>query len=111
MEKNKKYTFLRHLIDKRFRRHFENRLGDYRVIITSTATNQRGEFSIITYVIILICYIHLHSTGEYNKTEICKMADSRFVQVTDKEISEIKINLVQKDTKNLCKFVSVNIPR
>jgi hypothetical protein len=37
-----------------FGRHFENRLCDYRVIITSTATNQRGEFSIITYVIILI---------------------------------------------------------
>jgi hypothetical protein len=34
-------------------RHFENRLGDYRVIITSTATNQRGEFPIITYVIII----------------------------------------------------------
>ena len=34
-------------------RHFENGLGDYRVIITSTATNQRGEFSIITYIIIL----------------------------------------------------------
>ncbi|CAB4035138.1 Hypothetical predicted protein, partial [Paramuricea clavata] len=32
-----------------FGRHFENRLGDYRVIITSTAPNQRGEFSIITY--------------------------------------------------------------
>jgi hypothetical protein len=37
-----------------FGRHFENRLGDYRVIITSTATNQRGEFSIITHVIMLI---------------------------------------------------------
>ena len=30
-------------------------LGDYRVINTSSATNQRREFSIITYVIILIC--------------------------------------------------------
>jgi hypothetical protein len=55
LEKKLKNTFLRHLIDKTASpgRHFENRLGDYRVIITSTATNQRGEFSIITYVIIL----------------------------------------------------------
>jgi hypothetical protein len=28
-------------------------------------------------------------TGEYNKTEIFKMAASRFVEVTDKEITEI----------------------
>jgi hypothetical protein len=41
-----------------FDRHFENRSGDYRVIITSMATNQRGEFSMITYVIILIHYNH-----------------------------------------------------
>ena len=40
--------------------------------------------------------------GEYNKTEIFKMAASRFVEVTDKEISEIKINS-QKNTKDLCK--------
>ena len=40
-------------------------------------------------------------TGEYNKTEIFKMAASRFVEVTDKEISEIKINLVPKNTKDL----------
>jgi hypothetical protein len=31
------------------------------------------------------------STGEYNKTGICKMAVSRFVEVTDKEIRKIKI--------------------
>jgi hypothetical protein len=46
------------------------------------------------------------------------MAASRFVKVTDKEISEIKINTVAKNTKDLCKntktiirldFVSVNI--
>jgi hypothetical protein len=43
-----------------FGRHFENRFGDYRVIITSTATNQHGEFSIITYVItVLIIEIRL----------------------------------------------------
>jgi hypothetical protein len=35
-------------------------------------------------------------TGEYKKTEIFKMAASRFVEVTDKEISEIKINSVPK---------------
>jgi hypothetical protein len=29
-------------------------------------------------------------TGEYNKIEIFKMAASRFVEVSDKEISEIK---------------------
>jgi hypothetical protein len=31
------------------------------------------------------------------------MAASRFVEVTDKEISEIKINSVPKTTKDLCK--------
>ena len=31
----------------------KNRLGDYHVIISSSPTNQRREFSIITYVIIL----------------------------------------------------------
>jgi hypothetical protein len=31
------------------------------------------------------------------------MAASRFVEVTDKEISEIKINSVPKNTKHLCK--------
>ena len=36
-------------------------LGDYRVIITSSAANQRSEFSIITYVIILnIIYYTLY---------------------------------------------------
>jgi hypothetical protein len=42
-------------------------------------------------------------TSEYNKTEIFEMAASRFVEVTDKEISEIKINSVPKNTKDLCK--------
>jgi hypothetical protein len=37
---------------------------------------------------VLSCYIHLQLNQ--NKTEICKMAASRFVEVTDKEISEIK---------------------
>jgi tRNA U34 2-thiouridine synthase MnmA/TrmU len=41
-------------------------------------------------------------TGEYNKTEICKMAASRFVEVTNKEISEIKINSVPKKTQKTC---------
>ena len=31
------------------------------------------------------------------------MAASHFVEVTDKEISEIKINSVPKNTKDLCK--------
>jgi mRNA-degrading endonuclease RelE of RelBE toxin-antitoxin system len=31
------------------------------------------------------------------------MAASRFVEVSDKEISEIKTNSDQKNTKNLCK--------
>ena len=31
------------------------------------------------------------------------MAASRFVEVTDKEIREIKINSVPKNTKDLCK--------
>jgi hypothetical protein len=34
-------------------------------------------------------------------TEIYKIAASRFVEVTDKEISEIKINSVPKNTKRL----------
>jgi hypothetical protein len=37
---------------------------------------------------VLSCYIYLQVNQ--NKTEICKMAASRFVEVTDKEISEIK---------------------
>jgi hypothetical protein len=36
-------------------------------------------------------------TGEYNKTEIFKLAASRF------ELCEIKINSVPKTTKDLCK--------
>jgi mRNA-degrading endonuclease RelE of RelBE toxin-antitoxin system len=36
-------------------------------------------------------------TGEYNKTEIYKMAASHFVEVNDNEICEIKISV------NLCK--------
>jgi hypothetical protein len=39
------------------------------------------------------------STGEYNKTEIYKMAASPFVEVIDKEISEIKIKSVQEKTQ------------
>ena len=41
-------------------------------------------------------------TGEYNKIEIFKMAASRFVEVSDKEISEIKMNSDQKNTKKTC---------
>ena len=40
-------------------------------------------------------------TGEYNNIEIFKMAASRFVEVSDKEISEIKMNSDQKNTKKL----------
>jgi hypothetical protein len=43
-------------------------------------------------------------TGEYNSKKIVyKMATNRFVEITDKEISEIKINSVPKNTKDLCK--------
>ena len=43
-------------------------------------------------------------TGEYNnKTEICNMMAADLWKVTDKEISEIKINSVPKNTKYLCK--------
>ena len=38
---------------KRLSAILKNCLGDYKVIITSSTTNQRREFSIITYVIIL----------------------------------------------------------
>jgi hypothetical protein len=40
-------------------------------------------------------------TGEYNNSEIYKMTASRFVEVTDKEISETKINSVPKNTKDV----------
>jgi hypothetical protein len=40
------------------------------------------------------------------------MAVNRFVEVTDKEINEIKINLGQKNSKDLCKntktFIRLN---
>jgi hypothetical protein len=41
-------------------------------------------------------------TGEYDKTKIFKMAACRFVEVTDKEIREIKINL--KNTKTIIRL-------
>jgi RNase P subunit RPR2 len=50
-------------------------------------------------------------TGEYNKTKIFKMAASRFVEVTDKEISEIKIYIQSQKHKNLCKNCKTMIPR
>jgi hypothetical protein len=54
-------------------------------------------------------YIHLQVNIYYNnKIEIFKMAASRFVEVSDKEISEIKMNL---DHKIGFDFVSANIPR
>jgi hypothetical protein len=37
------------------------------------------------------------------------MAASRFVEVSDKEISEIKMNSDQKNTKNLCKKSSGSV--
>jgi hypothetical protein len=40
-------------------------------------------------------------TGEYNKTEIFKMAASHSAEVTDKEISEIKTNSIKKQHKRL----------
>jgi hypothetical protein len=39
------------------------------------------------------------------------MAASRFVEVTDKEISEIKINSVPKNTEDLCKILIKTIIR
>ena len=41
------------------------------------------------------------STGEYNKTDIYRMAAITVVEVTDKEIRESKINSVPKNTKDL----------
>jgi hypothetical protein len=49
---------------------------------------------------VLICFTD-SPTGEYNKIEIFKMAASRFVEVSDKEISEIKIIQTRKNTKKL----------
>jgi mRNA-degrading endonuclease RelE of RelBE toxin-antitoxin system len=42
-------------------------------------------------------------TGEYNKTENCKIAVSNLWKFTDKEIREIKINSVPNNTKDLCR--------
>jgi hypothetical protein len=42
-------------------------------------------------------------TGEHNKSEILKVAASRFVDVTGKEIREIKIKSVLQNAKDLCK--------
>jgi hypothetical protein len=49
----------------------------------------------------LVKFVDLSNSpvGKYNKTKIIKMAASRFVEVTDKEISNIKINSVPKNTK------------
>jgi hypothetical protein len=50
---------------------------------------------------VLSCYIY-SLTGEYNKTEILKMAASRFEEVTtDKGINEIKINSQSQKTQKL----------
>ena len=46
-------------------------------------------------------------TSEYNSKN--KMATSRFVEIMDKEISEIKINSVPKNTKDLCKMTKTII--
>jgi hypothetical protein len=48
----------------------------------------------------------LHA-GEYSKTEIYKMTTSRFVEITNKEIREFKINSVPKNTKIL-KIINKN---
>jgi hypothetical protein len=47
--------------------------------------------------------------GEYNKIEIFKMAASHFVEVTDKEISEIKINSVPRNRNTKSVFVPIII--
>ena len=49
-------------------------------------------------------------TGEYNKTEIFKMAASRFVEVTVGEISEIKINSVPKTQTTCVKILKQLFP-
>jgi hypothetical protein len=56
--------------------------------------------SIINYLGSSLCN---NAIREYNKIEIFKMADSRSVEVSDKEISEIKMNSDQKTQKDLCK--------
>ena len=40
-----------------------------------------------------------------NKIEIFKLADSRSVEVSDKEISETKMNSDQKTQKDLCTII------
>jgi hypothetical protein len=41
--------------------------------------------------------------------KISKMAANRFVEVTDTEISEIKITQSQKNTKDLCEYIKTII--
>ena len=52
--KNKKKTRNETQIPTGFGNPVKNRIGDYCVIITSSATNQRRDFSIITHVVIRI---------------------------------------------------------
>jgi mRNA-degrading endonuclease RelE of RelBE toxin-antitoxin system len=51
---------------------------------------------------VLSCYIHIQVNITKPKFTKWRLAGG-FVEVTDKEISEIKINSVPKNTKNLCK--------
>jgi hypothetical protein len=53
----------------------------------------------MTFPLTIVNFNHFFiqpTPGEYNKTEIFKMAASRFVAVTDKEISENKISSKHK---------------
>jgi hypothetical protein len=53
----------------------------YRVFSSFAQVNITNPTSWLVKFDVLSCYIHLHSTGEYNKTEIFKMVASRFVEV------------------------------
>ena len=68
-----------------------------RAISIFTQVNITNPTSRLVKFDVLSCYIHLQVNIIKPKFAI------HFVEVTDKEISEIKINSVPKNTKDVCK--------
>jgi hypothetical protein len=66
------------------------------ICIWYTNSSRRREIQINSDTDRLLMFYLIH-TGEYNKAEICKMAASCCVEVTDKEISKIKV-----EVKSVC---------
>ena len=67
---------------KRVAAIWTNRLGGYRVIITSSATNQHGEFSMTIYVIILRRWYFIFVFDEDIKDDVFNQFDGLLKQLT-----------------------------